>query len=182
MESPATQKQQLRDSLRLLLSKQDPADLEQESGLIISKLETNPEFQSAKTILLYYPLPDEVDTRELIQKWYTHKSILLPVVRNKSTMMLRPYTGENNLQVNHWGIKEPLGQEFTDYASIDLTVIPGLAFDQQGHRLGRGKAYYDRFLSKLQCPIIGLCFACCYLETLPVDPWDMPIHKVISKG
>jgi 5-formyltetrahydrofolate cyclo-ligase len=182
MESPARQKEQLRKKLRLLTKQQRPAELEEESRLICSKLELSAEFKKAQNLLLYYSMPDEVSTLELIQSWYKQKNILLPVVVDDGNMLLRLYTGAKNLRINCWGIAEPQGPDFLSYDKIDLAVIPGLAFDKQGYRLGRGKAYYDRFLNQLQCPVFGLCFAYRYLESLPVEAWDIPVQRVISSN
>ncbi len=182
MISPARQKEQLRKTLRLLAKQQDPAELKKESRLICNRLELTPEFIKAETILLYYALPDEVNTQELIQGYYKNKSILLPVIVDDKTMVLRSYTGNRNMLQNRWGISEPQGKDFNAYEKIDLAVIPGLAFDKRGYRLGRGKAYYDRFLGQLQCPVFGLCFAYRYLENLPVEVWDIPVQRVISNS
>ncbi len=180
MENPSVQKEKLRKTLCLLTKQQDPAELDKESRLICNKLEGSPEFKEAQNLLLYYSLPDEVSTLELIRRWYKHKNILLPIVVDESTMVLRLYTGKNALQLNRWGITEPTGEDFLIYDEIDLAVIPGVAFDKQGYRLGRGKAYYDRFLGRLRCPVFGLCFAHRYLESLPVEAWDIPVQRVIS--
>lgn len=180
MESPAGQKQLLRKTLRLLAKQQDPAELEKESRLICNRLELSPEFNKAQNLLMYYALPDEVSTLELIQNWYKQKNLLLPVIIDDSTMVLRLYTGQQKMQLNRWGIAEPIGEDYEDYNNIDLAVIPGLAFDKQGYRLGRGKAYYDRFLGQLKCPVFGLCFAYRYVESLPVESWDIPVQRVIS--
>ncbi len=180
MESLPMQKEQLRKTLRLLTKQQNPEDLYKESRLICNRLEESPEFKAAQNLLLYYSLPDEVRTLELIQRWYKHKNILLPVIIDAGTMVLRPYTGKNALQPNRWGIAEPTGENVLAYDKIDLAVIPGVAFDKQGYRLGRGKAYYDRFLGRLHCPVFGLCFAHRYLSSLPVEAWDVPVQRVIS--
>lgn len=180
MENPSVQKEKLRKTLCLLTKQQDPAVLDKESRLICNKLEGSPEFKEAQNLLLYYSLPDEVSTLELIQRWYKHKNILLPIVVDESTMVLRLYTGKNTLQLNRWGIAEPTGEDFLTYNEIDLAVIPGVAFDKQGYRLGRGKAYYDRFLGRLHCPVFGLCFAHRYLGNLPVEAWDVPVQRVVS--
>ena len=97
MENPSVQKEKLRKTLCLLTKQQDPAELDKESRLICNKLEGSPEFKEAQNLLLYYSLPDEVSTLELIRRWYKHKNILLPVIVNESTMVLRLYTGKNAL-------------------------------------------------------------------------------------
>jgi 5-formyltetrahydrofolate cyclo-ligase len=76
---------------------------------------------------------------------------------------------------------EPIGEPFTDYASIDVAIIPGMAFDNKGHRLGRGKGYYDRFLSQLTSKTkkIGLCFPWQLVDVVPTDKNDISMDCVI---
>lgn len=104
-------------------------------------------------VLLYYSLKDEVDTHEFVRKWSREKRILLPVVVGDD-LELRVYTGPEDLATGSYGIEEPTGELFTDYAAIDFVAVPGVAFDNAGNRLGRGKGYYDRLLpaSRLSKP------------------------------
>ena len=97
--------------------------------------------------MLYYSLPDEVDTHTLVDSLLmSHKTILLPRVTGEGTMELRRYTGPSDLAIGAYNIMEPTGEVYDDYEEIDLAVIPGVAFDAEGNRMGRGKGYYDRFL------------------------------------
>ena len=83
---------------------------------------------------------------------------------------------------------EPIGEPFTDYAQIDVCLVPGVAFDAAGHRLGRGRGYYDRFLSKLYSPShfpalsplkIGVCFPFQRVAEVPSEPHDILMDEVI---
>lgn len=147
---------------------------------VIKRLEANERFKQARTILLYASLPDEVDTHGLIGR-LTGKTVLLPKVTGDGVMELRRYTGPQDLKPGAYGIMEPVGQAFTDYDEIDLGVIPGMAFDREGHRLGRGKGYYDRFLSQIPYLYkIGVCFGFQKLEAVPVEPTDIMMDEVIG--
>ena len=78
---------------------------------------------------------------------------------------------------------EPQGNNYTQYQNIDLIIIPGMAFDTQGHRLGRGKGYYDRFLSKPQLNHtyrIALCWHCQLIDQVPTEPHDIMMNEVIT--
>ena len=75
---------------------------------------------------------------------------------------------------------EPCGKVFTDYDSIDVAIVPGMAFDQQGHRLGRGKGYYDRFLQSLpSVKKIGVCFDFQKVESVPAEAHDVVVDIVV---
>ena len=146
--------------------------------------------------LAYWPLPDEVDIRPLIDQLVAEgHTVLLPKVTGDETMELRRYTSRADLQEGAFHIMEPIGEIFDDYDSIDVALVPGMAFDAAGHRLGRGKGYYDRFLSShlspltshLQSPstihhppIIGVCFPFQRVAEVPSEPHDVPMDEIVS--
>lgn len=136
---------------------------------------------SSHTILLYNALPDEVPTQALMGELVAQgKTVLLPCVINDTDMELRRYTGPQDLQTGSFGIQEPTGELFTDYDTIDVAIIPGMAFDAEGHRLGRGKGYYDRFLSRVPLLYkIGLCFSWQLVDQVPYDEHDIKMDEVI---
>jgi 5-formyltetrahydrofolate cyclo-ligase len=141
----------------------------------------HPAIQKAHTLLLYSALPDEVPTQTLLDKLTAQgKTVLLPKVVSDEDMELRHYTGKADLQQGAFGIMEPCGKVFTDYDSIDVAIVPGMAFDQQGHRLGRGKGYYDRFLAKIpKVYKIGLCFSWQLVDEVPCDEHDIIMDEII---
>ena len=131
-------------------------------------------------MLLYHSLPDEVDTHDFIRKWSGLKRILLPVVRGND-LELKPYTGDDRLTEGAFHINEPTGTAFTDYAAIDLAVIPGVAFDRWGNRLGRGKGYYDRLLPRIPTAYkLGLCFPFQVVEQIPAEAHDISMDEVLT--
>lgn len=148
---------------------------------MLARLEVLPAFQQAHTVLLYHSLKDEVQTHSFIEKWSKRKRIILPVVVD-DILELRAYTGSADLSIGSYGIAEPTGQAFTDYASIDLAIIPGVAFDAEGHRLGRGKGYYDKLLPLLPTALkAGVCFPFQLLEQIPAEPFDICMDLIITK-
>ena len=176
-------KEELRRSVRRLKQQYTPAQLEQLSQAVIARL--RPRLVEAQTILAYYSLPDEVCTRQLIDELIADgKTVLLPKVLDAGRMELRRYTGPHDLTEGAYGIMEPVGEPFTDYALIDIALIPGMAFDAAGHRLGRGRGYYDRFLNSQWSMVngqwlIGLCFDFQKVDTVPSDDHDIPVDIVI---
>lgn len=173
-------KKELRTYIRTLKSQYDLASL---SAEICSKVLASAVWQEAGTLLLYYPLPDEVDVRPLIKDAFDRgKRVLLPVVKGEE-LELYLYEGEASLREGAFGIMEPTGESLAegDYSEIELALIPGMAFDRAGHRLGRGKGYYDRLLPKLtKARLQGICFPFQLVDEVPAEPHDIPVEEVIS--
>ena len=138
-------KKQLRKQIKEAKSRQLKEQLMKNSSALLKQIEEHPHFITSKTILLYHSLGDEVQTHDFVEKWYQTKKILLPVVQG-DILVLRHYTGKDCLCVGAYHIEEPGGENYTDYDEIELGIIPGVSFDRQGNRLGRGKGYYDPFL------------------------------------
>lgn len=132
------------------------------------------------TVLLYNSLPDEVYTGDIIGslRQMGHR-VLLPAVKG-SELEIREYAEGTATHPGYRGIEEPDGPIFTDFAAIDLAVVPGVAFTRDGCRLGRGKGFYDRFLPRLDCPVVGLAFPFQILESLPCEEHDIKINRVIG--
>lgn len=143
-----------------------------------SLLEENPHFVSAKCVLLFWSLPDEVETHAFVERWYGKKRILLPVVVGDS-LEIREYEGADRMREGDFHIQEPTGALFSDWDMIDLAVVPGVGFDAAGNRLGRGKGYYDRLLPNLSAYKIGVCFPEQYVPSVPSDAWDVRMDEVI---
>ncbi len=174
-------KLELRRQIAHLKKTTPLAERKELSRLIMEALEQNDAFIRAQTLLLYYSLPDEVYTHHIVEKWSKEKRILLPVVKNDTEMEIREYTGKADLKEGAFHIWEPSGRLFTEYEQIETAVIPGMAFDEEGHRLGRGKGYYDRLLPKLTHAYkIGVCFPFQYLDGIPHEPYDIPMDEVVG--
>ena len=134
------------------------------------------------TIMAYWPLPDEVDIRPLIH-WLVGqgKTVVLPKVTGDETMELRRYSSQEDLAEGAFHIMEPVGDAFTDYDDIDVVLVPGMAFDAAGHRLGRGKGYYDRFLAAHpHLYKIGICFPFQRVAEVPTEDYDVCMNEVYS--
>lgn len=164
-----------------LLKIQHKSSATQQSAEILAALEAHPAFRAADTVLLYHSLKDEVDTHEFIRKWSRLKRILLPVVVGDD-LELRVYTGPEDLAIGAYGIEEPTGACFTDYAAIGFIAVPGVAFDRNGNRLGRGKGYYDRLLPRIPAAYkAGICFPYQLVEEVPAEPFDIRMDEIITQ-
>lgn len=151
------------------------------SALVWEHLEQNPSFLQAHTVLLYWSMDDEVYTHDYVCKWAQSKKILLPCVKGDQ-LELREFHGMDSLRPGEgFGIPEPIGEIFTDYDTIDLIIVPGVAFDREGNRLGRGRGYYDKILKETRVSTkIGICFDFQLVDKVPVEPLDVRMDAVIS--
>ena len=167
-------RQQIREKKRQFTRQQ----LDELSLSVLDRL--RPRLRDAHIVLAYYSLPDEVNTHQLIDELVAEgKTVLLPKVLDGETMELRRYTGRQDLSEGSFHIMEPVGEPFSDYSKIDLSLIPGMAFDAHGHRLGRGKGYYDRFLRAMSVRTIGVCFDFQRVDVVPTDENDVAVDEVI---
>ena len=151
-----------------------------QSAEILAALEAHPAFRAATTVLLYHSLKDEVDTHEFIRKWSREKRILLPVVVGDD-LELRLYTGPEDLKPGAYGIEEPTGELFTDYADIDFIVVPGVAFDRNGNRLGRGKGTMTGFCPASHQPQSRHLLPVSLVEEVPAEPFDIRMDEIITQ-
>jgi 5-formyltetrahydrofolate cyclo-ligase len=145
---------------------------------ICNKIETINQFINSTIIVSYWPLAKEVDLRWLNDKYFNQKITLLPTIE-KNEIVLKQYTGQQNLINGTLNIKEPVGEVFNNFNKIDLILVPGIAFDKNNNRLGRGKGYYDRFLKKTSAFKVGVCFKFQYLHYIPVNEYDMKVNDVV---
>jgi len=173
-------KHEARAQIRARKKEMDADMLKSLSESVIRRLEEHPLFRQAHTILLYYSLPDEVDTHALVARYAATKNILLPSVRG-DMLELHAYRLQDDLADGAYGIYESEGPAFRDYDRIELAVVPGMAFDHAGRRLGRGKGYYDKLLPQLtHCHFIGICFPFQLLDVVPTEDTDIRMHEVLS--
>lgn len=151
------------------------------SEKILKRLEETELFRQASCVALYYSIPGEVQTADFLEKWYDKKQLLLPLVTGDDLRLL-PYKGYDSLTSGAFGIPEPTDTETAvDESEIDLIIVPGVAFDRKLNRMGRGKGYYDRLLSTLQVPKIGICFDFQLQESVPIEPFDRKMDMVITE-
>ncbi len=151
------------------------------SKKIIKHLESIRLFKDAKSILCYYSHNDEVETHDFIKKWIDRKSILLPRLVDDSSFIALPVTSINKMEPNEFGIPEPLMSEMTDIEP-ELIILPGVAFDRVGNRIGMGKGYYDRFLAdKKGVARLALAYSEQVLDSIPQKPYDESVDWIITE-
>lgn len=172
------EKKELRQYIRQQKKLRTPEELAQQSIAIMQKLAVHPLFVKAQRVMLYASLPDEVQTLDFVQEWCTKKQVILPTVVGDDIIPVE-MRAEDSMRVGDYNILEPDSEPYE--GPLDLIVVPGMAFDREGHRLGRGKGYYDRFLALYpDVPTIGLCFDFQYVEQIPVEPHDKLVDCVLT--
>lgn len=173
------EKSEIRASMRSRNRALSSAERLVASTAIFSAVERLPEFRTARTVALFAALPDEPATDEVMARWLETRNIVLPRVEGETMQfyVCRP----DALKFGAFGILEPQGEELCPPERIDLIVCPGVAFTDDGRRLGRGKGYYDRYLSlpAFHAYRVGVCYAHQLVEELPVEAHDVRMDRVI---
>lgn len=178
-------KQKIREEILKKLNEQSEHRRKEKSLKIKEMLFKSSEFRQAKAIMFYASFDGEVDTDEMIKEALKlRKTVVIPKIEENKKMTPRVVSDiDRGWGRDCYGIKQPKeGSRLLALERIDLVIVPGLAFDRYGNRLGRGKGYYDRFLSQLapHIPTVALAFDFQLLPCLPVALHDLTVDKVIS--
>lgn len=171
-------KKELRQYIKTLKREHTKEQLLQQSEKILKQLEQHPAFQKAHNIMLYSSLPDEVQTLKFLEKWRNKKRIILPTVVGDDIIPVE-LTNDTDFILGDFNILEPQNEPYQ--GNFDLIVVPGVAFDKNGNRIGRGKGYYDRFLCKYpNVNKIGICFDFQLVDKIPTEPNDIKMDEIIT--
>ena len=143
-------------------------------------------FKNAGVIHIFISKPDEPDTRPIIEHcWSSGKKIAVPVVLTDTFDLFHSEIKSfDDLVVGMYGTQEPPPERRIKInpESFDLIIVPGVAFDRQGGRLGHGKGYYDRFLEHTRAFRLGLTFNFQLLETVPTELHDVTMNAILSES
>ncbi len=179
-------KSNLRRRILNRLKNQKEDERHRRSLTIKRKLLALPEFRDAKVLMFYVSKDGEVETRPMIEAGLVRgKTVLVPVinVRKKKMMVSEIADPNKDLVEGPYGIYQPKAHmKIYHPRSIDLAIVPGVAFDENGNRLGRGMGYYDKFLRALRkdVPRIGLAFKFQVVKSLPTLSHDQPVTKLLT--
>ncbi len=149
----------------------------------IKDFENIPQFESAKTVFCYVSAENEVSTHSLIKQMLAlNKEVLVPLCTDKcGNMVSVKINSLDDLSEGMYGIYEPISHTPFDKTKIDVAIVPGVAFDKDGYRIGYGKGYYDRFLADISPLKIGLTHSELFFDSLPHDENDVQVNIVIKK-
>jgi 5-formyltetrahydrofolate cyclo-ligase len=167
---------------------------QQQAALALSKqLIRSRYFLRAKNIAVYWPDDGEISLLPFIeQAWAMKKRIFLPVITQAGQMQFAQLTPHSSLIDGRWGIPQPLSTRVVKPLILDTLLLPLVAFDTNGNRLGRGGGFYDRFLALLSRDssnthkrhknsiIIGVAHRCQQAKSIPTESWDIPVDAVIT--
>jgi 5-formyltetrahydrofolate cyclo-ligase len=175
----------VRRELRLMLESMTDTDRHEKSVAACRLVATCDEFQAARVVMLYLSMPTEVDTASLALKcWQAGKTVVVPKVSWDQRRMLPVEISSlrDATTTSGPGVREPQSGNPIPVDLIDLVLVPGLGFTTDGHRIGRGMGFYDRFLAQpdfvgRSC---GLAFEDQLVPTLPVLDHDVPLHMLVT--
>ncbi|OYT27742.1 5-formyltetrahydrofolate cyclo-ligase [Thermoplasmatales archaeon ex4572_165] len=142
------------------------------------------EYKDAKIVLFYVSYDGEVFTHELIKEALDDKKVVVPISNKKDcSLSLSILEFWDDLIEGPYRILEPKKDCIKEISidEIDLIVVPGVAFDENGNRLGHGKGYYDRLLEKTKAKTVGLAFEFQIVKNIPTDRNDVPVDLIITK-
>ena len=167
-------------AVRAMLS---AAEVETRSQQIAARLLELPDVRQAQTIFCYVSQGSEVGTHGLIRGWLaTGKRVMVPAFDSRR-QLYRPvwlHDFDRDLAPGQLGILEP--RTFAPAGdAANIAIVPGVAFDAQGHRLGHGKGYYDEMLHSFVGLKIALAFDCQILPTVPATDHDVPMDVVVTE-
>lgn len=164
------------------------AEREEKSAKIAARVLELSQFRAARSLLFYASFRSEVETEDLIRRSLKMgKTVALPLANSeRRELEIRKIADVFvDLGIGAYGIKEPLPEktETLPLEQIDLAIVPGVAFDKEGHRLGWGAGYYDRFLRSLPVgvPLIALAFDLQVVDSIPAQPHDVAVDKIVTE-
>lgn len=151
---------------------------------IIRNLLSSAEWKKANTVLLYISNSNEINTLPLIKESFASKTIVVPKTHIISTnLTLHKISGFQDLMEGNHNLMEPASEtKILSPSKVDLAIIPGIAFDKKGNRIGYGKGYYDRLNKKLKCNKISLAYNFQIIDNIPAQAHDTPIDIIITEN
>lgn len=178
-------KAQIRKRMIRLREALPAEEVQEKSKAILRRLQRDPIYRQAQCIHCYVSFRNEVDTHALIEDALGRGIQVVVPVNKLEQKQLHHYRieGLHELEVGPFGIlvPKPAFRRPIPIEDVDLVVVPGLAFDLCGHRIGFGGGFYDRFLASIACPAIALAYEVQVMERVPSGPHDQRVDRIITE-
>lgn len=172
-------KRTIRRAVRADIAKLSDAEKENLSAQIFSSIAELQQVRQASVVAIFASLPDEPQTAAIIEQLAQSKRLVLPRIEGDE---MEFYDISEGLHEGAFGIMEPLATTPIAPSEIDVMIVPGVAFTCKGARLGRGKGFYDKYLTRngFRAYTIGACFPCQIVEDIPTEQHDKIVDKVAT--
>ncbi|KAA0003805.1 MAG: 5-formyltetrahydrofolate cyclo-ligase [Thermoplasmata archaeon] len=179
-----SEKQEIRKKLLDLRNSLSTIEILEKSNRVIKNIYGMDDFRKAKVIATYISFGTEVNTHGLIRSLIGKKEVLVPVVvdRDKKEIILSELKHWKELSSGSYGILEPK-KEFIrerDGSEVDIYLVPGVAFDAHGNRIGYGSGYYDRLLGNASGVKVGVAYDFQVIERIPSEGHDVKLDKIVT--
>ncbi len=184
MNEISKEKSELRKQLRERVAALTTGERDQADGKVVEFIQARPEWRAARTVMLFVPLADEINILPLLNAAiHHHKTLVLPRF-NPLKRLYEPAIVSNfgeQLTAGSYGVSEPTSDcTLCPVNRLDVTVVPGLGFDREGRRLGRGKGFYDRLLADASGLLWGVGHDVQLMDQLPVEPHDVVLNCIVT--
>ncbi len=176
-------KAEIRDKMKQLRRSMSAEEICGKSTEITAVLFSLECFKNAKTVMVYLSAFREVDTAQIIERLISDgKKIVVPICNVENCTITPSYIKDfSDMHKGAYGIWEPKKTEKADVSDIDMIIVPGIAFDENGNRCGFGKGYYDKLLCGCRAVKVGLCYDFQIVKSLETNEYDIPMDFVISE-
>ena len=177
-------KSEIRKINKTKRAKMDLAESVRKSSAAAEVFLSSEIYKSAKQIMLYMPLGNEVDTTAVIKAAFCDgKQLVFPVTDGKTGEIIPHYAAEDTVfKKGAFSIQEPYGTSIADLSQVDVILVPGITFDKKGARVGFGKGYYDRLLKNTIALKIGFCYDFQICEEIEAEGHDIRMDLLISES
>lgn len=174
------EKKQLRREIKSAIMALSDEQKSEQSAHIVQALMAIVRERQPRVVALFSPLPDEVDIRALFDMLRCRVVLPRIMAEDRAEMEFFDYAPDT-LSSGAYGILEPQGESACRAGEIDMMVVPGVAFTPEGARMGRGRGYYDRYLSRegFRAYCVGVCYDCQLHDAIPTEPHDRYMDEII---
>ena len=187
MKDIKSEKKVIRKKIKQLFQKLESDDFDRKSEEVLKKIINLPEWKNADTVIVFISLPDEIKTDNIIRRALAEgKKTAVPRIEKGDLIFHYIKSPDSDFIIHPYGMPEPLPSApvFEPEAADEKTLllVPGLAFDSCCLRLGRGKGFYDRFLSGISASVkkIGIGYDFQIVESVPAEEHDFPLDMIIT--